>query len=470
MSKPDDQWAGQQLGEDISPTVTIDSLPDAALVAEAETRKIVTANDAAGELFACPPSRLLGKCIEDLHPTETPDAATNYAEAIQRGCEGDRVNRLQNGQPFEIKTFDGERKPVEINPERILDGEYILGIIREATEQIEREQELRATATRLDTLLETLPLPVAVLTPDGSVTEWNQAAEAKFGYTADEVIGETYPLLTDDSEFEQLHQKVCNGKTLDGYKTVQKTKNDSHIDVKLYTRPLYEDGTLTGIIGASVDISNEQRRLQQLEVLQRTLRHNIRNKLNVIQGHLEVVEEEEVEDTTTSMEAAMTAADGILRRAETAKQVRTVDQHQEPPSQSISGLVNTVIDQYEDKDGVTIETHVGEASAKAVNGFSAAIEQAIENAVIHTESPVTVTVSIETMPDRIELLIEDNGKGIPEGELRAVNAAEETPLEHGSGIGLWSMKWLTEQSGGRFAVNSGPEGTTVSMQLLRLQS
>jgi len=39
----------------------------------------------------------------------------------------------------------------------------------------------------------------------------------------------------------------------------------------------------------------------------------------------------------------------------------------------------------------------------------------------------------------------DNGSGIPEHERRTLAGADETPLRHGSGVGLWLVYWLVTQ-------------------------
>lgn len=468
MSKPGDHRAGSITGSDVPFSICIDTLPDPVLIVDTETHDIVSANGAAGDLFNCQPATLAGMTIDNLHPTDTPESGDNHVEALVGCSESGRVKRLQNGQPIEIETVAGEGKAVEINAEAFTKAgrEYLLAVFRDATEQVERERELRSARSRLETLLEALPIPVAVLSPDGTVEEWNQAAENVYGYSAEEVIDETFPLFAKSDEPHNLMEKIVQSGILDGYQTIYQRQDGSHIDVELYARPLYEEEQLQGIIGAAIDITDKQRRVQQLDVLQRTLRHNIRNKLNVVQGHLEVIEAE-LADDSASVEAAITATNKILTRAETAQQIRAVDSDRDISEQSVSDLVTAAVHTHQATNGLTIETDVEDISVKAVKGFETAIEHAIENAIKHIEPPVNITISTHASENKIELVIEDNGAGIPKAELDALTAAEETRLEHGSGIGLWAMKWLTEQSGGRFEVESDPTGTTVTMQLPR---
>lgn len=61
---------------------------------------------------------------------------------------------------------------------------------------------------------------------------------------------------------------------------------------------------------------------------------------------------------------------------------------------------------------------------------------------------------------RVEVGVADDGPGIPDHERAVLEDGRETPLEHGSGLGLWIVVW---KSGGavEFEPND-PEGTVVT--------
>ncbi len=68
--------------------------------------------------------------------------------------------------------------------------------------------------------------------------------------------------------------------------------------------------------------------------------------------------------------------------------------------------------------------------------------------------------------DRLVLTIEDDGPGIPEHEVAAVESGRETALEHGSGLGLWIVEWAAAAVGADvdYAARE-PRGTCVTVQL-----
>lgn len=466
MSKPDNNRAGAKLGADTPKTVDINSIPDPVLIINKNTNRISAVNDATCNLFACQSDELIGVAFVEVCTAHTDEATDGFAETTPDSRFTEQLSILEDGDLVNINTMNGDVKPVKITFGNTTQsgGDHVMVILRDATERIKRDQKLQATNDRLETLLEALPVPVAVLSPKGTVERWNLSAEKLYNYSADEIVGEQYSHFVNNSDFSKLREKVRGGKSVSGYKTVHRTREGSHIDVELYAQPQYKNGKLSEIIVATIDTSDQRRRVQQLEVLQRTLRHNIRNKLNVVQGHLELLDEE-MDDATGSIAAAATAADEVLMRAEAAQQIRTPARNQDTFKQSVPTLVETATAEYEDIDGLAIDIEVADVSIYAVGKFETAIEHAIENVAKHTEPPVTVRFSTEVLSDEVKLVIADDGKGIPDAELQVVNSEEETPLEHGSGMGLWAMKWLTEQSGGRFGVDTDPTGTTVWMRL-----
>ncbi len=77
---------------------------------------------------------------------------------------------------------------------------------------------------------------------------------------------------------------------------------------------------------------------------------------------------------------------------------------------------------------------------------------------------VTVTVTdAGTDEERIVLRIDDDADGLPELDVQAVNAGEESPLNHAEGLALWCLEWTVTKSGGELHV--APEDTTLKIKL-----
>lgn len=64
------------------------------------------------------------------------------------------------------------------------------------------------------------------------------------------------------------------------------------------------------------------------------------------------------------------------------------------------------------------------------------------------------------------VVIVDNGPGLPDSEREVLEAGEETPLTHGSGIGLWLVYWTVTYAGGEVTIEDrSPRGTRVTVTL-----
>lgn len=113
---------------------------------------------------------------------------------------------------------------------------------------------------------------------DGTVLSWNPAAERLFGYTAEEIIGQSILLLYPPerkAEFYSTMERLRSGERIRHYDTVRLHKNGAPIHVSMTLSPLHaEDG---GIEGASV-ISRDVTERKLLE----DARQNAINILNAV--------------------------------------------------------------------------------------------------------------------------------------------------------------------------------------------
>lgn len=91
-----------------------------------------------------------------------------------------------------------------------------------------------------------------------------------------------------------------------------------------------------------------------------------------------------------------------------------------------------------------------ELAVHADANLEAALVELLTNAVVHQDcEPPAVSVRLtSTGEDIVRVNVQNPGATVPESDRRALREGKETPLEHGSGLGLWLVKWVTENSGG----------------------
>jgi signal transduction histidine kinase len=137
----------------------------------------------------------------------------------------------------------------------------------------------------------------------------------------------------------------------------------------------------------------------------------------------------------------------------------------------VSNIVTPVESNYEVLAHSTLEWALYELIENAVEHGSTSPQQAGDGVEPDDIDEPTVIVSIEANGQTITISIADTGPGIPEEERAVLESGEETPLEHGSGLGLWLVSWTIRAAGGdiHFAENE-PRGTRVSVTLPRAPS
>lgn len=215
-----------------------------------------------------------------------------------------------------------------------------------------------------------------------------------------------------------------------------------------------------------------ERLSDQLTVLNRVLRHDLRNGVNLIQGHANLLAEEEpaVADRAGKIEGE---AQRLVELGEQAREIEAVLRSDEGDREVVDlvPLVDAALEQVRNADAAA-ELSVSLPDRLPVRAHplvSSAIRNVVENAVAHCDEPTPrITVAADTVDHEgtrfVELHIADNGPGIPDEQVSVLERGFETSLEHGSGLGLWLVHWLVTASEGhvRFEDND-PKGSVVCL-------
>jgi len=209
----------------------------------------------------------------------------------------------------------------------------------------------------------------------------------------------------------------------------------------------------------------------QLQVLHRLLRHNLRNDLNVVAGFAELLAEEV--DSPTHAEYAERIVSNVrdlIELSENAKHIEAVagQQSLERSAVAVDEMVQTVVDQYQrlyPEAEIDVDIPAG-ITVSAGKHLQTALGELVENGLEHTQQPPAVRVSAEHGEGVVELTVWDNGSGIPDDEWAVITGdAEISQLKHGSGLGLWLVRWVAEAYGGQLTRWVDDEGSAVSIRL-----
>jgi PAS domain S-box-containing protein len=214
------------------------------------------------------------------------------------------------------------------------------------------------------------------------------------------------------------------------------------------------------------DVGEHLRQQQRLEVLNRVLRHNIRTETNIICGYADrMATGDEVGGTETVREHAMR----INQMGEKAREIEDIferSEDDEPVSLDavLRGTIASIRDEYPD---VEVEYDAPSEDLNVARVLDAVFSNVLENAAEHnTDADPRVEVDVEPDGDRVRVRVTDNGPGIDEYERSVLERGTETALEHGSGLGLWLIKWGTSIADGRVTFEENdPTGSVVTVEV-----
>jgi PAS domain S-box-containing protein len=204
-------------------------------------------------------------------------------------------------------------------------------------------------------------------------------------------------------------------------------------------------------------------------VLNRVLRHNIRNDISVVRGHFELIAEELPDEA--AIDTVFDNIDSLIDLTERARELEQVvasDVKRQPTA--VGSLVEDVAETVADEQPhATLAVEYGENISAALRpDFERAIRELLENAIEYSGDTPTVSVSIDTVPNAVEIQITDDGPGLPVMEAEVLSTGEETPLSHGRGLGLWLVHWIVTSHEGSIDTTVTEDGTTIRLSIPRI--
>lgn len=460
------------------------SAPQPIFVADASTGEIVEANDAAAELRGQPRAEIIGLDQSDLHPS---GEAAAYRELFERSVEeGGTWRETPDGSPIYACRADGERVPVEITTTTLeLDsGRVTYGIFKDISDQQAREQELRGFRKAV----EAAGHSIYITDTDGTIEYVNPAFEETTGYSKAEAVGKNPHILKSgvhpDSFYEEMWETISGGEVWES-EVVNESKDGQRYVIDQTVAPVTDEtGTTSRYVAVNSDITDIKRRgemleaerdraealRQRLSVVNRIIRHDVRSAVNVIEGNANLAHRRT--DPTPHLETIREQAGSLHEIAEKA---RLIEETIAKPSgqraavdlaQTLEQLARTYQREY--PEAAISWSLPDTARVLAHDRLSAAVEELLENAIRHNDVPTpSVRICLERKPgDEVLLTVEDDGPGIPDAELEPLGDGIEGALNHSSGLGLWIVYWVVQQSWGdlTFAARE-PRGTRVELRL-----
>jgi PAS domain S-box-containing protein len=279
-------------------------LPDAILAVDPQG-VIRYANRQAGRLFGQEPATLISTPVETLLPEDLREC--HIAHRNKYNMEP-RRRSMGRGLDLVGRRADGTTFPVDImlNPLTHLAQPMVLAVVRDMTAR----QAAEEAQARLAAIVTSSDDAIVAKTVDGIVTSWNEAAERLFGYSANEMIGQSIRrLIPTDRQVEEdmILGRIARGERLKSYETVRLTKDGRAINVSITISPMRDKkGRIIGASKIARDVTARKAHEEQIHLLMREANHRVKNILCVVQAiarHTEGKPEDFVSRFTERIEA-----------------------------------------------------------------------------------------------------------------------------------------------------------------------
>jgi len=351
---------------------------------------------------------------------------------------------------------------------------HLLGYQEDVSEMKMHEHE----KTLFEEQAEAAPYAMLITSQNGEIEYVNPAFERMTGYSSEEAIGQNPRILKskkqDSSFYDELWNTITAGEVWEE-ELINRRKSGELYRVKQTIIPIEDDtGKITHFAAIERDISDTVFTEQVMDVVNRILRHNLRTSINVIDGYTDLLADD-LEDTEhlAAVKAISDRTEKLQKLSEKSGDIRVLfEDRRDSQIVTVSTIVDYIKNCQKEHDEAVISFSVEVEDDVAIkNGqmLELAINESIENAVLHKKSGsprIEITLTKEEDPPRLRIDIADNGSGIPQEEWDVIISNQETPLNHGSGIGLWLIYWCVTSLGGSIELTRhGSYGSVLTYRL-----
>lgn len=329
-----------------------------------------------------------------------------------------------------------------------------------------------------------------LLSPKGLVTEANCLAQRLYGFKREELLHRPLPTIPEDlkEEFFRLLEKVREGEEVVDWETRRLNKGKKVLEVSV-SLAFVGDGSGGFFVESARDVSGriswrermlEVERLAALGKLSASLAHQLNTPLAVALLKIEKIRENirgndtlssEVETLRESLQTLKLSVQNTLGFARKPVQQRwPVD---------LNGLLKAVCQFYETAfrhKQVRCTLNISATEGIKLHANPTEIETALSSLLMNSlealpqGGEIRLNSSILNLRE-VEVVVVDNGPGIPMDVFPHIFEPFYTTKKLGTGLGLPIVKRVVEEHGGYVLAESQEgRGTTVAMRLPYIRS
>lgn len=452
--------------------------------------KITDVNQATELVTGIPRQRLIGADFSGYF-TEPEKALEGYRRVFSQGYVRD--------YPLAIRHVQGKITDVLYNgsvyKNDIGDVLGVFAAARDITQQKMAQELQRASSVYARSLIEASLDPLVTISPEGKITDVNDASVEVTGVGREQLIGTDFSdYFTEPEKARQGYKRVLSEGFVRDYPLSIRHTSGKVTDV-LYNASVYRDdkGKVLGVFAAARDITERKRFEQSLQKANQmkseflaNMSHELRTPLNGIigfseflidekPGELNVKQKEYLNDVLNSGRHLLQLINDVLdlAKVEAGKMELNIERFS---LQNTINEVASVISPTVKKKNLSFRIDVAMADDTFQSDqqkFKQILYNLLSNAVKFTDEKGAVEVLARQLDKKwVELKVRDTGIGIKledQGKLfvefQQLDAGADRQYQ-GTGLGLALTKRIVELLKGRIEVESEPgKGTTFTIVL-----
>ncbi|MBW4625360.1 MAG: PAS domain S-box protein [Brasilonema octagenarum HA4186-MV1] len=351
---------------------------------------------------------------------------------------------------------------------------YYEGVISDITKRKQVEEALQEQLNFLQVLVNTIPTPVFYQNAQGLYVGCNKAFEEDFGLSQKKILGKTVYEIAPEELAQKYYQADKELLEQGGVQTSEGSviyKDNTKHDVIFYKATFSKaDGTLGGLVGVILDISQRKRTEEALRVFFHAVSHDLRNP---VLGTLMVLKnllshpEEKILLPRSILERMVQSSDRQLNLINSLMEAHVSEVQGivlQPQTLQLHTVVEAAIADLEPmlKENQAFLTNLVSDVLPSVNADSTQLwrvySNLIVNAVKHNPPGLSITLDAIALGDKVCCTVADNGVGMSQQQsqhlfdlyFRGNNVRNSLSL----GLGLYLCRQIITAHGGEIGVKS----------------
>lgn len=439
------------------------SIPKSIIIVIDKDYRFVTIEGELMERMGYDRKNYEGKHASELSTPERYEATRPLYERVLAGEKFSVERETETGEVYMVHFV-----PLKNDEETEVSAGLIIAL---DISDIKQGQEKSAILTAI---IESSDDAIISKTLDSIITSWNDSAERIFGYTADEMIGESILKLipTDRHEEEPLIlSRLRKGERVEHFETKRQTKDNRLLDVSLTISPIKNaDGKIIGLSKIARDITDKKQEEYRKNDFIAMVSHELKTPLTSLKSYIQVLlAKAKQQDDNFVLEA--------LSRANIQAKKMTTMIHD---FLSLSRLEESGLSLRKEKFNLheLIKEVVSDIQLLTPNHtlklkdcediaiyadrdkIGQVLTNLIENAVKYSAKGGTIVIGCEKQAGEVKIFVNDNGVGISQSDQKRLFERfyrvknDKLKTVSGFGIGLYLVSEILRYHDSKIKVES----------------